>query len=145
MCPFLFSSAVVGKFINLVNCVLSCLSCVWLFATLWPVGHQIPPSIGFTQARILELVAMPSSRWSSKSEDQSCLCLLPWQVDSLPLASPEKPDLVSSTCQACTNNILFKANVKTFPQRSRMVKDSCYHHPYDFLLLLTLLWCNWYI
>ena len=28
-------------------CVLSCFSCVWLFATPWTVAHQAPLSIGF--------------------------------------------------------------------------------------------------
>ena len=28
-------------------CVLSCFSCVWFFATPWPVVHQVPLSKGF--------------------------------------------------------------------------------------------------
>ena len=40
-------------------------SCVWLFVTLWTVAHQAPLSIETLQARTLELVAVPSSRWSS--------------------------------------------------------------------------------
>ena len=42
---------------------------------------------GILQARILEWVAIPSSRGSS------ILCLLHWQVGSLPLAPPGKPHL----------------------------------------------------
>ena len=38
------------------------LSCVLLFVTLWTVAHQAPLSMGILQARILEWVAMPSSR-----------------------------------------------------------------------------------
>ena len=38
---------------------------VQLSATPWTVGHQAPLSIGILQARILEWVAMPSSRGSS--------------------------------------------------------------------------------
>ena len=36
---------------------------------------------------------MPSSRGSSQSRDRTrvCLCLLHWQVDSLPTESPGKP------------------------------------------------------
>ena len=30
-------------------CVLSCLSCVRLFATIWTVAHQAPLSIGFSR------------------------------------------------------------------------------------------------
>ena len=30
-------------------CLLSCFSCVWLFATLWIVAHQAPLSMGFSR------------------------------------------------------------------------------------------------
>ena len=58
--------------------------CAWvlsrdrLFATLWTVAHQAPLSLGILQARILEWIAMPSSRGSShpESEPQSLLHLL---------------------------------------------------------------------
>ena len=40
------------------------LSCVRLLATPWTVAHQAPLSMGILQARILEWVAMPSSRGS---------------------------------------------------------------------------------
>ena len=44
------------------------------------------------RARILEWVAMPSSRGSSRPRDQTCVsCLLHWQGGSLPLAPPGKP------------------------------------------------------
>jgi len=43
-------------------CVLSCFSRVQLFATLWTRAQQAPLSKGILQARILERVAMPSSR-----------------------------------------------------------------------------------
>ena len=42
------------------------LSPVRLFATPWTVAHQAPLSMGILQARILEWVAMPSSRGSSQ-------------------------------------------------------------------------------
>ena len=54
--------------------VLCCawpLSYVGLFATPWTVAHQAPLSIRILQARILEWVAMPSSRGSSQPRDQS--------------------------------------------------------------------------
>ena len=44
-------------------------SCVRLFATPWTVAHQAPLSMGILQARILERVAMPSSRGSSQPRD----------------------------------------------------------------------------
>ena len=44
------------------------------------------------QARILEWVAMPSSRGSSWPRDCTHIsCLLHWQAGSLPLAAPGKP------------------------------------------------------
>ena len=38
------------------------LSRVQLFVTPWTVPHQVPPSMGILQARILEWIAMPFSR-----------------------------------------------------------------------------------
>ena len=73
-------------------CVLSCFSRVRLFAALWTVALQAPLSMGIHQARILECVAMPSSRGSSWCRDRTRVsCLLHWEVVSLPPASPGKP------------------------------------------------------
>ena len=47
------------------------LSCVQLFETPWTVALQAPLSMGILQARILEWVAMPSSRGSSQPRDQT--------------------------------------------------------------------------
>ena len=44
------------------------LSRVQLFVTPWIIAHQAPLSMGILQARILEWVAMPSSRGSSHPE-----------------------------------------------------------------------------
>ena len=70
------------------------LSHVGLFATLWTVpGSSV---YGTVRARILEGVAMPSSRGSSQPRDstqglnRSFLCLLHWQTGSLPLAAAGK-------------------------------------------------------
>ena len=46
-------------------CMLSCFIHVLLFVTLWTVAHQPLLSMGILQARILEWVAMPSSRGHS--------------------------------------------------------------------------------
>ena len=45
------------------------LSYVRLFETPWTVAHQASLSMGILQARILEWVAMPSSRGSSQPRD----------------------------------------------------------------------------
>ena len=47
------------------------LGCVQLFVTPWTVACQGPLSMGIIQARILEWVAMPSSRGSAQPRDQS--------------------------------------------------------------------------
>ena len=47
------------------------LSLVQLFATPWTVVRQAPLSVGILQARLLERVAMPSSRGSSQPRDQT--------------------------------------------------------------------------
>ena len=55
----------------------SMLSHIWLSVTLWPVAHQISLSMWYTLARILEWVAILSSKGSSWSGDQthiSCIC-----------------------------------------------------------------------
>ena len=56
-----------------------------------PMNYSPPSSSvpGILQARILEWVAVPSSRVSSPPKDQASIsCLLLWQEDSLPLAAP---------------------------------------------------------
>ena len=47
------------------------LSRVQLFVTPWTVAHQAPLSMEILKARILEWVAMPSSRGSSHLRDQT--------------------------------------------------------------------------
>ena len=72
--------------------MLSYFSHVQLFATLWTVAHQA--FHGILQAKILEWVAMLSSRGSSWSKDQTHVsCLLHWQAGSLSLVPPGKPNI----------------------------------------------------
>ena len=61
-------------------CILSCFSCVQLFATPWTIAYQAALSMGILQARILEWVAMPSSRGSSWSKDQTWVSCIGRQV-----------------------------------------------------------------
>ena len=64
--------------------------CVYSVAQLYPAlsdptGCSPPGSSdhGITPARILEWIAISSSRGSSQPKDQTCIsCLLPWQADS---------------------------------------------------------------
>ena len=71
---------------------LSHFSRIQLFVTLWTVAHQASLSMGILQARILEWVAVPSSRGSSRARDQTQVSYtyLHWQAGSLPLAPPGK-------------------------------------------------------
>ena len=70
-------------------CVFSCVRLCNL------MDYSLPGSSvhGIHQARILEWVAMPSSRRSSRRQgsDPHLLCLLHWQADSLPLSHLESP------------------------------------------------------
>ena len=58
-----------------------------------PIDYSLPGTSvhEILQARILEWVAMPSSKGSSQPrENVHLLCLLHWQAGSLPLAPPEE-------------------------------------------------------
>ena len=54
-------------------CMLSHFGRVQLCATPRTVAHQPLLSVGIPQARILEWVAMPSSRGSSQPRDRTCV------------------------------------------------------------------------
>ena len=58
-------------------CVLSCLSHVWLFVTLWTAAPPGSSVHGILQTRILEWVAMPSSRASSPPRDWTHVFYIP--------------------------------------------------------------------
>ena len=98
-------------------CVCVCvLSCVRFFMTPWTDNSPPGSSVhGIFQARMLEWVAISYCRFSPEPKDQThispalspclhvsmshCLCvsmsphcLLHWQVDSLPLTPPGKPE-----------------------------------------------------
>ena len=55
----------------LIPCMLSRFSCVPFFVTPWTTALQAPLPLGFLQARILELVAVSSSKGSSQPRDQT--------------------------------------------------------------------------
>ena len=74
-------------------CMLSLQSCLSLCNAMgcsWPASFVH----GIFQERILEWVATPSSRGSSRTRNLTQVpCLLHWQVGSLPLAQPGKAKL----------------------------------------------------
>ena len=82
--------------------MLSCFSHIQLFAALWTVACQIRHEI--LQARILEVVAMPSSRGSSQPGIEPGLMSPALAGGSLSLAPPGKPLIYiqfSSVTQLC--------------------------------------------
>ena len=90
--------------------------------TLWdPMGCNLPGSTvhGILQARILEWVATPSFGGSSQPRDRTppcLLCLLRWQVSSLPLVLPGKGSLWGS-CKERKHMLLKRFSFRTPPQR----------------------------
>ena len=54
-------------------CCAELLSCVRLFVIPWTVALQAPLAMGILQARILEWVAMPSSRGASRRTAGTCI------------------------------------------------------------------------
>ena len=96
-------SCIAGKFLTTdSNCEaprngcrhLGGLSRFWLFQTLdcSPPGSSVH---GIFQVRLLEWVAMLSSRGSFWPRDRTCVSYIypHWQAGSLPLAPPGKPQL----------------------------------------------------
>ena len=58
----------------------------------WIVAHQAPPSLGFSRQEYRSgLPRPPPEHLPNPGTDLHLLCLLHWQVDSLPLAPPRKP------------------------------------------------------
>ena len=70
------------------SCVLSHSVVSGLFATPWTVAHQAPLSMEILQARIVEWIAMPSSRGSSNQEIKPRSPAL--QANSIPSEPPGK-------------------------------------------------------
>ena len=68
---FIDSKAEAQNLSKLFVVVIQSLSGVWLSVTPWTVAHQVPLSMGILQARILEWIAMPSSRGSSQPRDHT--------------------------------------------------------------------------
>ena len=87
--------------LNLPCCLRAKLlqSCPTLFD---PIHYSLPGSsvYGILQARILEWVAMPSSRgiFPTQGSNLHLLYLLHWQMSSLLLAPPGKPPIVLGAC-----------------------------------------------
>ena len=67
--------------------VLSCFSCVWLFAMLWTVAHQFPLSMGFYKQEYWS--GLPCALLGDLPHPG--IETMHWQAGSLPLTSPVNP------------------------------------------------------
>ena len=74
-------------------CVLSCFSCVHLFAMLWTIACQASLSMGFFRWEYWSGLPCPppGDLPDPRIKLRDLLHLLHWQVDSLPLVWPGKP------------------------------------------------------
>ena len=83
---FLLSSSV------LCVCVLSCLSCIRLFAAPWTAAQQALLPMGFSRQEYWSgLPFPPKGDLPAQRSNPRLLHLLHCQADSLPLAPPGKP------------------------------------------------------
>ena len=82
--------------------MLSCFSCVRVCTTIRTAAHKAPLSLGFYR----------QGKWSGSScsprSNLRPLCLLHWQVGSLPLAPPGKPGVESTKVKTTTLFILVR-------------------------------------
>ena len=74
----------------MTSCVLSCFGHVQLFATLWTVACQVPLPMGFSSNNPgVGYHFLLQGIFPIQGSNLSLLCLLPWQVGSLPLVMRE--------------------------------------------------------
>ena len=87
-------------------CMISCFSCAHLFETM---DCTLPgPSLhGIFPAKILEWVAMHSSKGSSQPKDQTCIFCVSWIAGGFFAVEPSgKPSLSLRKCKLSQNKIL---------------------------------------
>ena len=77
-----------------------CLCCVWLFPAPWTVAHQVPLSMGFSQARYQSELAFPSLENLPDPRIEPVSLGSPALAgDSLPTKSPGKPGKCLELCK----------------------------------------------
>jgi len=129
-----------GRFLNCKTkhastSVVWSLSRIWLFVTPWTVDHQAGSSVhGISQVWILEWIAIPFPKGSSRPRDQThiscvyCMCLLHWQVDSLPLAPPDPAitllDLNPRDENSCLHKNMYTIVHSSFIYNSQKLKTA---------------------
>ena len=81
--------------------VLSCFSCVQLFATPWTVAHQVPLSMGFSRQEYWSGLPFPPPEDLPDSGIELASPVAPaLQVDSLPLSLQGSPKHCSQQCKS---------------------------------------------
>ena len=79
--------------------MLSCLSHIWLFATLGIIAFQACLSMGFSCKNTrVDCHALLQGIFLAQGLKLSLLHLLPWQVDSLPIVPPGRPRKITDSC-----------------------------------------------
>ena len=101
--------------------MLSCFSCLQLFAIPWTVVHQAPLSKGFFWQEYWNGLPFPTPGDLPHPGITCLLCLLHWQADSLPLAPPGNPlfngwgdikRLILCLCLCLSHSLHLSANSK---------------------------------
>ena len=105
-----------------IVCVLSHVSRVCLFATLWTAPCQAPLSM-VSRQKYWSGLPCPQGIFPTRGSNPHLLCLLHWLVDSLPLAPPGKPRKTLHSCQAHTFEEWIFAAFTAHPQDSKCFHD----------------------
>ena len=88
--------------------MLSHFSHVWLSAMLWTLAHQAPLSMGLSRQEYWAGLLCPlPGDLPPQGSNPHLLCLLDWQVGSLPLAPPGKPLLAINSLNFCLPEKVF--------------------------------------
>ena len=136
-------------------CVLSCFSCVQLFATLWTVAHQTPLSLGFSRQEYWSGLPCPppgdipdqgiklmSAYISSVGLAFSSPSALPYprikpgshamQAASLPSKPPGKPTSGKEcTCNAGDLGLIPESGISPGGGHGNPLQYSCLENPRD--------------
>ena len=147
------------KEVSHVCTVLSCFSHVWLFAPLWTVAQQAPLSMGFSRQEYWSgLPCPPPDILPTQGSNPGLLCLLHWQVGSLPLAPPGK--LLSKSWGCHTQHIwkMLRVQLKGCHHKEKLIimcSGGCFldllwsfHNSYKYWIIMLCIWnivCQLYL
>ena len=112
----LFSQSWTNQLFHLLCCALS-LSCVQLYATPWTAARQAPLSMGILQTRIVEWVAMPSSRGSSQPRDQTQVSQIAGRFFTVWVTREDR-------CSIQRSNYCFLTSIQVSQETGKMVSCS---------------------